>query len=196
MLDGKAGTGKTTIAVMKAIEALQKNQVDSIRYVRFVDARTQKLGFIPGDPAEKQKVFMYPFFEAMEECGIQDIQVLNMISAGMIELSTDIYLRGGNMKRTFVIIDEAQNGDIEDLKLVLTRPHDTGKVLVIGHSKQVDRKLPKYGKEKLIPFQVYIRHMAKKHWTKVCTLEKDYRGAISQWADEVELTIKELTSEV
>ena len=192
MLDARAGTGKTTITVMKALDYLRRGAVDVIRYVRFVDSRTQKLGAIPGDPAEKQKVFMFPFYEAMAECGIPPEHVDAMVTAGLIELSTDIYFRGRNVKRSFYIIDEAQNGDIEDLRLVLTRPHDDGKVAVIGHSKQVDRKLPKYGKDKLIPFQVYQKHMDKERWTMVCTLLTDHRGKISRWADEIELTLKEL----
>lgn len=195
MVDAKAGTGKTTIAVMKALELLKRGSVDIIRYVRFVDQRTQSLGFLKGNDDEKEKGFMYPFYEAMEECGLQREAVEALKTAGIIELSTDIHLRGRNMKRTFLIIDESQNGAIEDMRLVLTRLHETGKGVVIGHSKQVDRKLPKYGKDKLIPFQVYQRHMAKKPWTKLITLEKDHRGRISQWADEIEITLKELDNE-
>ena len=98
------------------------------------------------------------------------------------------------MKRVFLIIDECQNGDIEDIKLIFTRLHDAGKGIAIGHSGQVDRKLPRYGSEKLIPFQVYQHHMAKKAWTKVVTLHTNYRGEVSQWADKVNATIKELES--
>jgi phosphate starvation-inducible PhoH-like protein/PhoH-like ATPase len=98
------------------------------------------------------------------------------------------------MKRTFLIVDECQNGDIADMRLVFTRVHDTGKIVAIGHSLQVDRKLPKIAG--LIPFQIYQRHMNKKSWAKVCELQTDYRGRISQWADEIDLTIKELENSV
>jgi phosphate starvation-inducible PhoH-like protein/PhoH-like ATPase len=193
MVDARAGTGKTTIAVKMALDALKAGSVDTIRYVRFVDQRTQKLGFLPGDPSTKEYGFMHPFFEALEECGLQTEAIVSLMAHKVLETSTDIHMRGRNMKRTFLIVDECQNGDIEDMRVVFTRWHDkVGRMVVIGHSGQVDRRLPRFGREKLIPFQVYQRHMDKKPWTKLVTLTKDYRGEVSQWADEIDHTIKEL----
>ena len=192
MVDAEAGTGKTTIAVKKGLEYLSKGLVSCIAYIRYVDGRTMKLGALPGSLGEKEHGFMYPFYEALEECGLSEEQILELQAKKLIEASTDIFWRGRNMKDTFLIIDECQNGSIEDMQLILTRLHDAGKGLAIGHSAQVDRKLPRYGPDKLLPFQVYQLHMAKKPWTKLIHLENNYRGEISQWADKVKLTIQEL----
>lgn len=195
MVNASAGTGKTTIAVMKGFELLRKGQVDILRYVRFVDRRTLKMGFLPGDEEEKQKKLMLPFYEAAAECGLSPDHVEEMRAQEILELSTDIHWRGRNMKRTFLIIDEAQNGDIEDMRMMLTRLHDSGKGVVVGHSEQCDNKLKRYGREKLTPFEVYIRHMVKERFAHEYKLVKDYRGEYSRWADRIYETIKELEDE-
>lgn len=195
-VDAEAGTGKTTLAVMKALEALKSGKVDIIRYVRFVDQRTQKLGFIPGGVGmggEKEQGFMYPFFEALAECGVPEEYALRLIASRVIETSTDIHMRGRNMKRTFLIVDECQNGDFDDMKVVFTRVDDATKTVAIGHSGQIDRKLRKVAG--FTPFQVYQRHMLKKPWAKLCQLTTNYRGEVSQWADKIEVTIAELERE-
>lgn len=192
-VDAKAGTGKTTIAVKRGLEAIKNGSADILRYVRFVDQRTQKLGFIPGgvgNGGEKEQGFMFPFFEALAECGIQQEAAWKLIGQGVIEMSTDIHMRGRNMKKTFLIVDECQNGDFEDMKVVFTRVHDNSKTIAIGHSKQTDRKLRKVAG--YLPFEVYQIHMLKKPWAKRCALLNNYRGEVSQWADEIELTIEEL----
>ena len=89
-----------------------------------------------------------------------------------------------------MIIDEAQNGSLDDLRLVLTRLHDQSKCVMIGHSGQKDNDFALIGG--LIPFQVYQKHMAKKQWASLCELPINYRGKISSWADDIEKTISEL----
>lgn len=195
LVDDKAGTSKTTTAVTKGLELLKAGKVDKIHYVRFPDKRSLGLGFLPGDDTDKEKGFMYPFFEALSECGLQPEFVEKLINQGVIETSTDIHMRGRTLDRVYLIVDEAQNGDIPSLRLVLTRIKDNGKAVVIGHTKQADNKLPKYGKAGFIPFEVYQLHMVKKPWATKCRLHKDYRGAISQWADEIEITLNELEEE-
>lgn len=192
MVDAGAGTGKTTIAVMRGLELLRTGKVDRIQYVRFPDTRSLRLGFLPGDSKDKEKGFMRPFYEAANECGLTADEVNNLISQEVIELSTDIHLRGRTLPRTFLIVDEAQNGGIPDLKLVLTRITESGFAVVIGHSEQMDTKLPRYGANKWNAFQAYQYHMSKKPFTKVCELYHDYRGPISQWADKIEETLKEI----
>lgn len=195
MVDDKAGTAKTTIAVAKGLELLKAGKVDKIHYVRFPDKRSMKLGYMPGNDQEKEKGFMYPFFEALSECGLQPDFVSRLLLHDVFEASTDIHMRGRTLDRVYLIVDEAQNGDISDLRLVLTRIKDNGKAVVIGHTKQADNKLPKYGKAGFIPFEVYQLHFLKKSWATKCRLHKDYRGAISQWADEIDVTLKELAEE-
>lgn len=192
MVDACAGTGKTTIAVMAGLELLrQGNKFSKIIYIRFPDDRQQKLGFLPGDQLEKEANLMKPFYGACIDCGIQPEGVDRLRENGVIELSTDIDKRGVNIRNAVVIIDEAQNGDLESLRLILTRVHDLNcKCIVIGHSGQMDSNI------KTIcgfnPFQVYQYHMAKKDWCSICELKKNYRGEISRWADSIEESIKEL----
>lgn len=178
-----AGTGKSTVAVMAALELRNEGRINHIYYVRFADDRALKLGFLPGDEDEKQAIFMNPFFSACEEFGIPDYEVERMVDAKDVILCTDIGLRGCNIENSMVIIDEAQNAHFEDLKLVLTRIHDNCKCALIGHSGQNDNfKM----KEKDHTFEKYIEHLCQKPWAKEINLKRNYRGKLSNWADMLE----------
>jgi phosphate starvation-inducible protein PhoH len=192
-VDAPAGTGKTTIAVMVGIEMLRRGEVDQLTYLRFPDSRNGNLGFLPGDPNDKVRPLMAPFYEALAECGLQDEAVEMLRTKGMIETVTDTYMRGRN-KRAFLIIDEAQNArGVTDLQLVLTRLHDDrSRGVIIGHSDQVDGKVERYGSDRLNAFQVYHRHMLKKGFTATVDLPNNYRGKVSQWADKIKDTLTEL----
>lgn len=194
MVDQPSGTGKTTIAVMAALDKLRAGSVGKISYIRFPDNRYGKLGYMPGTKAEKEAILMRPFYEACEECGVQKDVINRLIEMDLIELSTDICYRGCNVRDSFMIIDEAQNSTIEDMKLMLTRIHDKGSfTTIIGHSAQTDLKNVKtYGIDKLNAFEVYQIHMRKRSFTKICYLPTNYRGEISKWADNVSETIKEI----
>jgi len=199
MVDAKSGTGKTTLAVYMGLKMLAEEKVDKIVYLRYVDDKYLQNGFLTGDLDEKTYRLFRPFRDALDECNVTDKEFRKLAEDERIELTTDTDWRGGNLKGAFLIIDEAQNAKkVGDLKLMLTRLHDENKeedtvsrAVVIGHSEQQDNK-----KIELIagysPFQVYMIHMSKKPFTKICELKNNYRGEISQWADEVEQTIKEL----
>lgn len=178
-----AGTGKSTIAVMAALELRDEGRINHIYYVRFADDRALKLGFLPGDEDEKQAIFMNPFYSACEEFDISDYEVENMVKTKEVILCTDIGLRGCNIDKSMVIIDEAQNAHFEDLKLVLTRLHDNCKCALIGHSGQNDNYKMKVNDH---AFEKYIDHLCKKPWAKEINLTKNYRGKLSSWADELE----------
>lgn len=194
LVDEKAGTGKTVVAVMAGLEHLRQGKCKKIMYVRFPSKRGQKLGALPGGPDEKEAIYMYPFIEALNDCGIQTESIEILKEQGLIEMCTDISLRGRTLKDTFIIVDETQNAvDIEELQLVLTRIKDSrSSSAIIGHSEQTDSNVKKYGKAKYNAFEVYQIHMVKKHWATKIKLYNNYRGAISQWADEVMQTVKEL----
>lgn len=193
-VDEKAGTGKTEIAVHAALDALRQGIAKKILYIRFPSKRGQKLGALPGDLKEKERIYMYPFIEALNECGLQDEAIEMLEAQGIIEMSTDVTLRGRTLKGSFVIVDETQNAeDLEQLQLTLTRVKDDGAgCVVIGHSEQLDSHVKKYGKYNMNAFEVYQIHMTKKNWAKKCRLYNNYRGVISQWADEVMKTLEEL----
>jgi phosphate starvation-inducible protein PhoH len=175
-----AGTGKTQIAVMAGLELLAQGKISKLIYLRFPDDRSLKLGFLPGDLELKQIYYMYPFYEAASECGLQDEVIDSLIEEKLIELTTDISMRGRNLKSSFIICDETQNARMPDLKLVLTRLHDDSKCVMIGHNGQVDNY-----KGNDNAFIKYIEHMCKKPWAINCDLPNNYRGKISKWADEL-----------
>jgi phosphate starvation-inducible protein PhoH len=187
-VDAEAGTGKTAVAVRKAVEMLRQNKVSRIVYVRFPDKKGGSLGFLTGDKGAKESGYMVPFMQAMAKCGVQPEALGILASRNTIEMTTDMFLRGTNMEGTFLIIDEAQNAtDLEALKTVLTRLHDhRGKGAVIGHTKQTDNRVEVYTKHKLTAFQVTAFHFLRKPWAARAYLRTNYRGEISKWADKVD----------
>ena len=182
-VDAPAGTGKTTIAIMAALQLLYEGKINHIYYVRFPDDRSLKLGYIPGDTREKQEMYMYPFYDACYEFGLSTKDIEEMIQNEDVILQTDITMRGTNIQRSIVIIDEGQNGHFSDLKLVLTRVHDDCKCVLIGHSGQYDNFRGKNENA----FVAYIDHLTKKNWAVKCDLPINYRGKISSWADKLEM---------
>ena len=187
--DEKAGTGKTTIAVLAGLELYRNGKVNCVIYIRFPDNRAGKLGFLTGDQNEKEMIYTTPFYDACCSCGLTFDDVDALRDCRTLIATTDIGLRGVNFENAFVIIDEAQNGDIPSLRTVLTRVHDSCKVALIGHSRQMDNILEKVGK--YIPFELFQIHMTKKCWSISNSLPINYRGKISKWADEIDETIKE-----
>lgn len=183
--DAKAGTGKTTIAVMAAFKLLGTDVVNKIIYIRFPDKMVQSLGAFPGELVDKEKYYMQPFFDACKELDIsEDLLYKQYIPTEQVQLMTNITLRGSNFKDSAVIIDEAQNATFKDLKLVLTRLHDSCHSVLIGHVAQCDNK----NADKEEAFTMYIDHLCKKSWSKKIVLKNNYRGEVSKWADSLVLT--------
>lgn len=183
--NAKAGTGKTTICALAGLDMLDKDMITKIIYIRFPDQLTQSLGSFPGDADEKEDYYMEPIIEAFEELGIsKDRLQRDYISMEKVKLCTNITLRGTNIKDALVILDESQNATFKDLKLVLTRIHDSCHVALIGHSDQCDNK--HCMKEKA--FEAYMHHMCQKQWARRIDLKTNYRGKISSWADELMLS--------
>lgn len=183
--NARAGTGKTTISALAGLDMLEKDMITKIIYIRFPDQLTQSLGSFPGDADEKEDYYMEPIIEAFEELGISKERLMrDYINMERVKLCTNITLRGTNIKDALVILDEAQNATFKDLKLVLTRIHDSCHVAIIGHSDQCDNK--HCIKERA--FEAYMDHMCKKQWSKRVDLKTNYRGKISSWADELMLS--------
>lgn len=189
-VNAPSGGGKTTVAVLKAFQMLDNGEISKIMYLRFPSERSNKLGFLPGEKSEKEAILMTPFFNACVECGIQLEQVYRMIEDETLVLTSDSSLRGTNIKNTFLIIDESQSATISDLQLALTRVHNDSKCVLIGHVGQLDSKVKMYSG--LCPFEVYIKHMTQKPFAVSCDLPINYRGSISTWADEINVTLESL----
>lgn len=186
MCNAKAGSGKTQIAVATSNLLYEYGRYDGIVCIMF-PCEENKQGYLPGDITQKSEVYFEPIYQSIIKCKLEPYRVImegtmtaNKYSDGYIKLLTSTYLRGTNFENKVIIIDEAQNGTVEELKKVLTRCCDSCKVIVIGHTGQIDIK----DKNKS-GFSKYIEHFRNKDWAQICTLSKNYRGIISQTADEL-----------
>jgi phosphate starvation-inducible PhoH-like protein len=137
---GPAGTGKTYLAVAKAVEALLNDEVKRIVLVRPVVEAGESLGFLPGDIGQKIDPYLRPLYDALYELmGVERVEKL--IEAKTIELAPLAYMRGRTLSDAFVIMDEAQNTTVAQMKMLLTRTGFGSKVVLTGDLSQVD--LPK-----------------------------------------------------
>ena len=177
-VNASAGSGKTYISVGGALELLREGKINRIYYLRTVDDRSLKMGFLPGTEMDKSQIYFKPFYDIAIDFGIRPEEIDLARENETIVLSTDICLRGTNISKAVVIIDEAQNMDADTIKLVLTRLHDDCKAILIGHKMQNDMKY-----EDGSTFDKYIEYMIQKPWAKRCELKKNYRGELSTWAD-------------
>lgn len=137
---GPAGTGKTYLAVACAVTALEKEQVSRILLVRPAVEAGEKLGFLPGDFAQKVDPYFRPLYDALYEMLGFD-QVLKLIDHHVIEIAPLAYMRGRTLNDAFIILDEAQNTTKEQMKMFLTRIGFNSKVVITGDITQTD--LPK-----------------------------------------------------
>ncbi|WP_423906828.1 PhoH family protein [Candidatus Spongiihabitans sp.] len=137
---GPAGTGKTYLAVACAVHALAENAVERILLVRPAVEAGEKLGFLPGDIGQKIDPYLRPIFDALYEMLGFD-RVGKLIARGTIELAPLAYMRGRTLNESFVILDEAQNSTVEQMKMFLTRIGFGSKAIITGDITQVD--LPK-----------------------------------------------------
>lgn len=185
-VNAKAGTGKTTIATGLANILVQCGAYDNIVYIMSPYGE-RKQGWLPGTITEKSSVYFEAFYQACVACDINpntDIINENPISqkvgTGYITCITDTFLRGSNLDNSVIIIDEAQNYTVPQLKKTLTRVGKNVKVIVIGHNLQCDLDRPE-----LSGFVRYIEHFRGKERCAICTLSTNHRSWISQWADEL-----------
>ena len=135
--EGPAGTGKTYLAVAAAVAALQLDRVERIVLVRPAVEAGEHLGFLPGDLAQKVDPYLRPLFDALGlTLGAQRLP--RLIEQGLIEVAPLAFMRGRTLSRSFVILDEAQNTTIDQMKMFLTRLGLHSKAVVAGDISQVD----------------------------------------------------------
>jgi phosphate starvation-inducible PhoH-like protein len=147
---GPAGTGKTYLAVAMAVEGLLKRKFKKIVLVRPAVEAGEKLGFLPGDIADKINPYLMPLYDALNDM-IEDNQVNHLIEDGAIEIVPLAYMRGRTLSDSFIILDEAQNATREQMKMFLTRLGFRSKMVITGDITQID--LPKYSDSGLIHVQ-------------------------------------------
>jgi phosphate starvation-inducible PhoH-like protein len=134
---GPAGTGKTYLAVASAVEALNDNRVQRLVLVRPAVEAGEKLGFLPGDLVQKVDPYLRPLYDALYEMlGIE--KVGKLIERNVIEIAPLAYMRGRTLNDAFVILDEAQNTTVEQMKMFLTRIGFGSVAVVTGDITQID----------------------------------------------------------
>lgn len=134
---GPAGTGKTYLAVAKAVAALYGRQVSRIILTRPAVEAGERLGFLPGTLSEKIDPYLRPLFDALQEM-LEPEATARLIQSGVIEVAPLAYMRGRTLNDSFVILDEAQNTTAEQMKMFLTRLGFGSKMVVTGDVTQVD----------------------------------------------------------
>ena len=134
---GPAGTGKTYLAVAKAVEGLIKGEVDRIILSRPAVEAGEQLGYLPGDMREKVDPYLRPLYDALHDMLPHD-QVARKIESGEIEIAPLAFMRGRTLANAFVILDEAQNTTSVQMKMFLTRLGDNARMVVTGDLSQID----------------------------------------------------------
>lgn len=160
---GPAGTGKTYLAVVMAVNALKAGRVKRIVLTRPAVEAGESLGFLPGDLQEKVDPYLRPLYDALYDM-LGNEQVAKMMERGLIEVAPLAYMRGRTLEDCFIILDEAQNTTAEQMKMFLTRLGFGSKMVITGDITQID--LPKGKKSGLreaerilqnVPEVVFVR---------------------------------------
>jgi phosphate starvation-inducible protein PhoH and related proteins len=134
---GPAGTGKTYLAMAKAVNALQRKQVTRIILTRPAVEAGERLGFLPGTLSEKIDPYLRPLYDALHD--MMDPELIpKLLASGVIEVAPLAYMRGRTLNDAFIILDEAQNTTAEQMKMFLTRLGFGSKVVVTGDITQID----------------------------------------------------------
>ena len=144
---GPAGTGKTYLAVARAVEALENSSIKRLVLVRPAVEAGEKLGFLPGDLSEKVDPYLRPIYDALYEfIGFE--RVNRLIEKRVIEVAPLAFMRGRTLNESYIILDEAQNTTIPQMKMFLTRMGFGSKMVITGDITQID--LPKVSESGLI----------------------------------------------
>lgn len=134
---GPAGTGKTYLAVAKAVQALQSKQISRIILTRPAVEAGERLGFLPGTLSEKIDPYLRPLYDALHDMLDPD-SIPRLITSGVIEVAPLAYMRGRTLNDAFIILDEAQNTSAEQMKMFLTRLGFGSTMVITGDVTQVD----------------------------------------------------------
>jgi phosphate starvation-inducible protein PhoH and related proteins len=134
---GPAGTGKTYLAMAMAVSALLAKQIDRIILTRPAVEAGEKLGFLPGDLAEKVNPYLRPLYDALHDM-MEFEKAQKLVERGVIEVAPLAFMRGRTLNNAFVILDEAQNTTSEQMKMFLTRLGFDSKAVITGDITQID----------------------------------------------------------
>jgi phosphate starvation-inducible PhoH-like protein len=161
---GPAGTGKTYLAMAKAVQALQSKQVSRIILTRPAVEAGERLGFLPGTLFDKIDPYLRPLYDALHDMLDPDT-IPRLMAAGTIEVAPLAYMRGRTLNDAFIILDEAQNTSAEQMKMFLTRLGFDSKIVVTGDVTQVD--LPNGTKSGLRQVQEILEDVQDVHFSRL-----------------------------
>lgn len=153
---GPAGSGKTYTAVALAVRALKAKQVQRIVLTRPAVEAGENLGFLPGDMRDKLDPYLQPLYDALRDM-LSRQRLEKLIETGVIEIAPLAFMRGRTLDKAFVILDEAQNATMPQLKMFLTRMGKSSKFVITGDCTQVD--LPKNQSSGLLPVLERLQHI-------------------------------------
>lgn len=181
---GPAGTGKTFLAVALAVASLERNEAERICLVRPAVEAGESLGFLPGDLKEKIAPYLRPIHDSLSEL-LPPEKLRRYEETGAIEVAPLAYMRGRTLKRAFIILDEAQNTTIPQMKMFLTRLGPHSKAIITGDTSQVDlAQGQKSGLEHAMTILNGIRGIAQVEFTATDVLRhplvKDILSAYEQ----------------
>lgn len=134
---GPAGSGKTYLAVVHAVNELKNNRIKKIILTRPAVEAGESLGFLPGDLKEKVDPYLRPLYDALDEC-LGKENTLKLIEKGVIEIAPLAYMRGRTLEDAIIILDEGQNTTISQMKMFLTRLGFHSKMIITGDVTQID----------------------------------------------------------
>ncbi len=161
---GPAGTGKTYLAMAKAVQALQSKQVSRIILTRPAVEAGERLGFLPGTLFDKIDPYLRPLYDALHDMLDPD-SIPRLMAAGTIEVAPLAYMRGRTLNDAFIILDEAQNTSAEQMKMFLTRLGFDSKIVITGDVTQVD--LPSGTKSGLRQVQEILEDVEDVHFSRL-----------------------------
>ncbi|MFJ4821888.1 PhoH family protein [Streptomyces bacillaris] len=161
---GPAGTGKTYLAMAKAVQALQSKQVSRIILTRPAVEAGERLGFLPGTLFDKIDPYLRPLYDALHDMLDPD-SIPRLMAAGTIEVAPLAYMRGRTLNDAFIILDEAQNTSAEQMKMFLTRLGFDSKIVITGDITQVD--LPSGTKSGLRQVQEILEDVDDVHFSRL-----------------------------
>jgi phosphate starvation-inducible protein PhoH and related proteins len=165
---GPAGTGKTYLAMAKAVQALQSKQVNRIILTRPAVEAGERLGFLPGTLYEKIDPYLRPLYDALHDM-IDPDSIPRLMAAGTIEVAPLAYMRGRTLNDAFIILDEAQNTSAEQMKMFLTRLGFDSKIVITGDVTQVD--LPGGTKSGLRQVQDILLDVEDVHFSRLTSTD-------------------------
>lgn len=179
---GPAGTGKTYLAVAKAVAALYSKQVSRIILTRPAVEAGERLGFLPGTLSEKIDPYLRPLFDALQEM-LEPEATTKLMESGVIEVAPLAYMRGRTLNDSFIILDEAQNTTAEQMKMFLTRLGFGSKMVVTGDVTQID--LP-HGKSGLDVATKVLKDVADLHIARLSSKDVVRHELVTRIVDAYE----------